>query len=172
MTTRHIHQQALDRIIQQDTAAFARLTLFPKDGGMSTLDVPLTELRPHILGRGTLDVRHAFTLTDTDGAEHAVADMKQINIDYHVGRYETTSLAIALSLVDPLATVGVRVILKSGKVLRYKTRITEFLNVSTDFDWFKPHARPVAVKTATGTIHHPNGGRIRRVELDGLYVKD
>lgn len=172
MTTRHIHQQALDRIIQQNAAAFARLTLFPQAGGMTTLDVPLTELRPYILGSGTLDTRRVRALKDTDGTEHAVTDMKQINIDYRVGRYETTSLAIALSLVDPSVTVGVRVILKSGKVLRYKTRITEFLNVSTDFDWFKPHARPVPVKTATGLIQHPNGGRIRRVELDGLYVKD
>lgn len=171
MTTRHIHQQALDRIARKDAAAYARLHLFPKDGGVYHLDVPLTELRPYILGRGTLDTRRLDTLTDMGGVTHAVTGMKQINIDYHVGRYETSSLAVALSLVDPSVTVGVRVILKSGKVLRYKTRITEFLNVSTDFDWFKPHAHPVSVKTATGTIRHPNGGRIRRVELDGLYTK-
>lgn len=169
MTTRHIHQQALDCLTERAPEAFARLTVYPNGGGMTKLDVPLSEVRSHILGNGNLDTRQTPTVTATDGTTHTLADVKHVDVEYHVGQYETSSLAIALSLADPGATVYVIVRLKSGKALRYRTRITEFLNVSPRFDWFKPHHHPVRVKTVDGTVTHPNGGRIRRVEVGGVY---
>ena len=168
MTTRRIHQQALDCLTERAPEAFARLTIYPNKGDMNKLDVPLSEVRPHITPSGNFDTRQA-TVTATDGTTHDLADVKRVDTEYHVGQYETSSLAIALSLADPRATVYVIVRLKSGKTLRYRTRITEFLNVSPNFDWFKPHHHPVRVKTVDGTVTHPNGGRIRRVEVGGVY---
>lgn len=165
MTTKRIHEQTLTHIATVDPDAFARLTLFPTTGGMETLDVTLESLVPHIRGNGALDTRKPLTVTATDGTTRTLSDLKQLDISYHVGRYETTSLAIALETVTPDAQVDVLVRLKSGKGLRYRVSVREFLKVSPRFDWFKPHARPVNVKTATGITRHPNGGRIRRVDI-------